>query len=113
MDTTKFIEILKALYATGEWKVETSSRLKQPLRLRRINSPTQYCPLTAVYFHLTSKKLPPCFWVPEITEDFDLPWWEVLEIAYAADACNCSRWYDKKLRNNILTAVGLPEEKVD
>lgn len=110
LTTESFSHILGTLSVTEIWTpYVTVDRL---IRLKRIESHNTYSPLTAVYFHLTGEEILNCFWVPEITERFQFHWWEVLEISYASDACNCSRYYDRRLRNQILQALRLPEEKI-
>lgn len=92
------------------WRAEIPTKPRQSIKLIRIDSPKLWRPLPALYYHLTGREIGPSFWFPELEKEYQLPWWEALEIVYAYEACDCSRRFDRNLRNQILVAIGLPEE---
>jgi hypothetical protein len=107
-----FLETLSELYGTGHWQSWIGEAdLSGIIRLRRDGGHTCYSPLTAVYCHLTGGEIQNCFWLPEVSSELGLVWWEVLEIQYASDRCEGGRRYDRNLRDEILGILELPMEK--
>lgn len=103
LDREGFLDVLGNLPS----EIWTASVEKSCLHLRRSGSAVIYSPLTAVYWNLTEGELHRgSFSHPEITARFHLPWWEILEIAYA-EIClvRNGKHYRNKLRLRMLEAV--------
>lgn len=104
-----FILILADLHATSDWEATVENRL---LHLRRKGSDTIFSPLTAVYFHLSGKEIHRgSFWVEELTNEFGMLWWEILEISYAWIACDCGHRFSRHLRKKLYVALNLPLDR--
>lgn len=109
-----FLELLGKL-DKEEWSasVEPRGPLDGYISMRRKTSDTIFSPLTAVYFSLTKAEVHRgSFWFEEMTRDFQLPWWDIQEITYAFCKIDTAGVrYKRPLRNKILRALNLPEEK--
>lgn len=103
LDREGFLDVLGNLPA----EIWNASVENGCLHLRRKGSAVIYSPLTAVHRHLTEEELHRgSFLHPEISERFHLPWWDILEIAYAEICCVCNgRHYSYTLRLRLLEAV--------
>ena len=114
LDTESFLKRLAALYSSIAWEMAIEDGC---IHLRRTGAVgtseyprTIFSPLTAVYYDLTGEIIHRgSFWMPELTEGFGFPWWEVLAVTYASIACDCAgHQYSRALRNRILAALGAP-----
>lgn len=115
LTTESFLALLPEMMKTGIWEPWIgTNELGGIIRLRNKEhgGRQSHSPRTALYYHLTRTEVINCFWLPEMTEQFGLPWNETLEIAYAEDHCEAGKRYDKNLRNRILIAIGLPPEGI-
>ncbi|MFA6552347.1 MAG: hypothetical protein WCT19_02485 [Candidatus Paceibacterota bacterium] len=114
LNTESFFEKLNLLIKNGDWESFLGKDTERKnILLKRKNSETLFCPLSAVYFFLTGREIHRgSFIFKELTDEFSFPWWEILEIAYAETACNVSRFYDQKLRNRLLGTLNLPLEQI-
>jgi hypothetical protein len=104
--TQDFLNDLGRIGNVGKW---TASLNDSCIHLKLEGSEMIFTPLTAVHFLLTGQILHRgSFWMEEMTTDSGFPWWEILEVSYAVIACDCSRKYDRHLRNGMLEILGLP-----
>lgn len=117
-NTGIFLYILRTLTNKAHWKPylwtpydERRGLIRLELSVELSSRRYRHSPLTAVYYECTGVEIPNGFWVSEITEKFGFPWYEVLEISYASDACNIGRSYDIHLRNRLLRALNFKMEK--
>ena len=105
LDIKSFLERLAALYSRGGWTVAIDDRC-----IHLWHGELVFSPLTAVYYDLTGEFIHwGSFRVPELTNCFAFPWWEVLAVSYASIACDCAgHQYNRSLRNQMLKALGQP-----
>jgi hypothetical protein len=94
-----FLRYLDETYRTGEWvfKVETDGCIHlwrkgdQNIFVREY----AYSPVTAVYYHLTALRGEAkiqhrgSFWQDEITREFGMSWWDMLELSYTWAKISC------------------------
>lgn len=117
LDRDSFMDCLADVVQLPDWFVY-ASKSREPIRLmhRGIHDGAAlkfFDPLTAVYFNLSHGGIVErCFLVPELTADFGMPEHDIVDIAYAIDACTCSRRYKVELRTELLLLCKLPLENV-
>lgn len=119
LDTSKFLEVLLRIGRDKEnWEswvepkgpLDGRIHLNGCIHLKRKGSEMLFSPLTSVLYELTGEPIHRgSFWCEEL-QRLGLPWWDILEIAYANIKCGTN--YNKVLRNEILMALGLPPENI-
>ena len=111
MNTETFFKHLEEMFLRGGWSAsfgETPHR--GCVHLSRHGSEQIFSPLTAVYFHLTGKEIHRgSFWVCELTEEFGMPWWEVLALSYAWADSGANGGRVINLRRRLLVILKLDE----
>jgi len=106
--TRSFVVGIGKLMQTGAWHAYKEGKL---IRLTFIDRPEIFCPLSAYLFYLCGRRVASSFNMPEFAEEgYTFAEHEIVEIAYAIDACNCGRQFDKRLRGEIIAALGLEKE---
>ena len=111
LNKSTFLEVLSQL-DEKQWTawVEPRGPIEGCIHLKRVGSEMLFSPITAAYYQLTQEEIHRgSFWCEEL-QTLGIPWWYVVEIAYANIKCGTA--YNKRLRNDILRSLRLPEEKI-